>query len=89
MIYLITYNLNKPGKDYTSLYNALRKYNYIRDTALESIWFVNTSWNSAQIYEHLRLHFDINDRLFITQITKGTNYGYMNKEVWDWINLRT
>lgn len=88
MVYLITYDLNKEGKDYTSLYTALRQYQYIRDTGLDSVWFVSTTWNSSQIYEHLRSHFDINDRIFITQITRGTNYGWLNKDVWAWINSR-
>lgn len=86
MVYLITYDLNKPGKDYTSLYLALRQYQFIRDVGLDSVWFVSTSWTAGQIYEHLRLHLDISDRLFIAQIRRGEYYGWMNKDIWVWID---
>jgi hypothetical protein len=88
MVYLIKYELNKPGKDYSSLYNALRQYQYIRDDSLHSAWFVSTTWTAAQIYEHVRLHFDVNDRIFITMLHRGENHGWLNKDVWTWINAR-
>ena len=88
MVYLITYDLNKPGKDYTSLYLALRQYQFIRDTGLDSVWFVSTQLTPGQIYEHLRHHLDISDRIFITQIQGGTHQGWMNADVWAWINAR-
>ena len=88
MVYLITYDLNKIGKDYNSLYTALRQYDYIRDKGLDSVWFVSTTWTAVQIYEHLRSHFDINDRIIITQMTLGTHQGWIHKDVWTWINTR-
>ncbi len=88
MVFLVTYDLNKPGKDYSRLYASLRQYDYIRDPVLDSAWFVSTSWSSAQIYEHLRHSMDRSDRLFITQIQAGGHSGWMHKNVWAWINAR-
>lgn len=88
MVYLVTYDLNKLGKDYTSLYRALMRYEYTRDPGLDSVWFVSTTWTASQIYEHLRHHLDLNDRLFITQINRGTHQGWLNKNIWNWINAR-
>jgi len=88
MVYLITYDLNKPGKDYTTLYGALRKYNYIRDNGLDSVWFVSTSWTASQIYEHLRHHLDASDKLFITQLNRGSYFGWLHKDIWAWIGAR-
>lgn len=88
MVYLVTYDLNKPGKVYTSLYSALGQYQSIRDPGLDSVWFVSTSWTAQQIYNHLCKHIDVNDRIFITQIRSGENSGWMHKGVWAWINAR-
>lgn len=86
MVYLITYDLNKPGKDYTSLYSALKQYVYIRDNGLDSVWFVSTTWRAVDIYNHLRIHLDDTDRIFITQIRRGENHGWMDLTIWNWIN---
>ncbi len=88
MVYLVTYDLNKPGKDYSTLYAAIRRYDFIRDNGLDSVWFVSTSWTAAQIYEHLRLYLDVGDRILITQMTSGTHQGWMHKDIWNWINAR-
>lgn len=88
MVYLITYELNKPTKNYSSLYMALGQYQSIRDPGLDSVWFVATTWTATQIYNHLCKHIDVSDRIFITQIKPGENYGWMHKGIWVWINAR-
>lgn len=88
MVYLVTYDLNKPGKDYSNLYAALRQYQYIRDNNLDSVWFVSTSWTVSEIYEHLRHHMDTSDRIVITQMRTGEHQGWMHKDIWAWINAR-
>lgn len=88
MVYLITYDLNKAGKDYESLYSALKEYQFERDADLDSVWFVSTSWTAGQIFEDLKHHIDSNDRLFITQIQKDGYFGWMRENIWPWINDR-
>ena len=88
MVYLITYDLNKPGKDYNGLYFALKQYDYIRDVGLDSVWFVSTTWTAGQIYDHLRVHLDVNDRVIITQVFVGCHQGWMHRDIWSWINAR-
>ncbi len=88
MVYFVKYELNKPGKNYASLYAALEKYDYIRDNGLHSAWFISTSWTAAQVYEHLRHHFDINDRIFVTQIRAGEHQGWLHQNIWSWVNAR-
>lgn len=88
MVYLVTYDLNKPGKDYSTLYTALRQYDYIRDNGLDSVWFVSTNWTANQIYEHLRVHLDRTDRIIITQMRGGEHQGWMHQNIWAWINAR-
>jgi hypothetical protein len=84
MILLITYDLKKPGKDYTALYNVIKTapkwWHY-----LESTWIIQTpesvdTWNSR-----LTKVLDQNDHLLIVDITKRPRQGWLPKEAWDWI----
>lgn len=87
MLYAVTYDLNKPGKDYSSLWSALRQYEHTRDVALDSVWFISTPATAAQVYEHLRHFLDQSDRIYIFQLTRN-HEGWMEQSVWDWINAR-
>lgn len=82
------YQLNRPGKDYTNLYGALRQYDYIRDNSLNSVWFISTMWTAAQVYDHLRHYLDITDRIVITQLRTGEHQGWANRDIWTWVNSR-
>ncbi|MEY4835631.1 MAG: hypothetical protein RI980_1746 [Bacteroidota bacterium] len=84
MILLITYDLKKPGKDYTALYNVIKTapkwWHY-----LESTWIIQTpesvdTWNSR-----LTKVLDQNDHILIVDITKRPRQGWLPKEAWDWI----
>ena len=88
MVYLIKYELNQPGKNYASLYATLQQYQYVRDNALHSTWFVSTSWTALQVYSHIAPHIDRNDRIFITLLRRGEYYGWMDLNIWTWINAR-
>lgn len=84
MILLVTYDLIKPGKDYLSLYDTLKTasawWHY-----LESTWLLKTELSPQDWYNKLRLHMDINDRIFIIQIT--SNYqGWLPQKAWEWIH---
>lgn len=88
MVYLVTYDLNTPGKDYERLWAALKRYDYIRDGGLDSVWFVSTSWTAEQVSNDLLAHMDSGDRLIVTQLHRGTHQGWLHKDVWAWINAR-
>lgn len=68
-IYLATYDLKTPGKDYEALWDALRQLGAKR--ALESVWLVN--WESGgSVHAALSLHLDRNDRLLVTRLDEWT-----------------
>ena len=85
MLYLVTYDLHRPGQNYSSLFDAIKSigewWHY-----LESVWLVKTSWNAAQVGEVLRKHIDENDRLLIVDITGDATNGWLEQKAWDWIN---
>lgn len=66
-IYLITYDLRTPGKDYNDLWDALKRLGAKR--ALESVWLVKREWGGSSgnpIDPLLSGHLDSNDRMIVT-----------------------
>ena len=88
MVYLVKYELNRPGQNYPGLWAALGQYDYIRDNGLHSAWFLSTSWSAQQVYNHLAPHIDRSDRIFITRIRPGEHFGWMDQAIWNWITAR-
>lgn len=85
-VYLITYDLKKPGQNYGNLYEEIKS---LGDWAhyLESVWFVDTSFTSTQIRERLLPHIDQNDNLFICRVVRDYD-GWAHKELWKWLSER-
>lgn len=81
--YFITYDLNKPDKDYDGLYTAIKTFNNVH--VMDSVWFVKTNFNASEIYNKLKPEIDDNDNLFISDITYDRT-GWLPKSVWDWLN---
>jgi hypothetical protein len=66
--YLISYDLDKPGKDYTSIINAIKNMGGVK--CLFSEWFaVTTHLNAKQIFDKLAPFIDSNDRLLIVGLS--------------------
>lgn len=82
-IYIVTYDLNKPGQDYKELYKAIESYKSIR--AMDSTWFIKSSKTAQQISDDLLKHIDENDYLFVGEITSNRQ-GWMDEKVWNWLN---
>ena len=82
-VYIVTYDLKKPGKDYDELIKAIKAYgSYCHCQG--SVWFIDFSWTAAQIRDDLKKHIDSNDELFVGRLSSqwaswGTSCG-------DWLN---
>lgn len=86
MIYLISYDLNRPGQNYKDLHDAIKElgawWHY-----LDSTWLIDTRLGASEIYRRLSPHMDKNDRVLI--ISVGSDYnGWLTQDAWDWINER-
>lgn len=66
-IFIITYDLISPDKDYQSLYEAIESYKEYTHP-LESVWFVRTSSSSKDIRDYLKSCLDSDDKLFVAPI---------------------
>lgn len=87
MIYLITYDLRVPGRDYTSLYNAIKGYNDWQHP-LESTWLISNDSQANDIYTYLSQFIDKNDRLLIIEVNPANKQGWLAKSFWDWVNSK-
>lgn len=62
--YIVCYDLRTPGRNYESLYEALKKYsNWGKLT--ESCWAITSPNNSSEICKNLLKYIDANDRIFV------------------------
>lgn len=83
MVYLVSYDLNNPGKDYQRLISAIERYNN-PCRVLRSQWLIQSDKSATQIFNELIAFVDANDELFVCEITK--NYaGRLTQEKIDWL----
>lgn len=84
MIYLITYDLKKPGRDYNTLYDTIKTapswWHY-----LESTWIIYTKESVNVWSDKIRKVIDKNDLFLIVDITKQPRQGWLKQKAWEWI----
>ncbi|SER00306.1 hypothetical protein SAMN05216232_3929 [Virgibacillus subterraneus] len=83
-VYLITYDLNKPGQDYDNLYETIKSLGAWCHY-LDSTWLVDTSYSSNQIGDKLESATDKGDSYLIIKVTNDYQ-GWLPQEAWDWIH---
>ncbi|MDI3535476.1 MAG: hypothetical protein PWQ82_1841 [Thermosediminibacterales bacterium] len=83
--YLITYDLNTPGKDYSELYEAIKKSCSYYCHYLDSVWIVKSSLSPEEIFDNIHPKMDKNDYLLIIEV-KNNKQGWLPKEAWDCLN---
>ena len=93
MIYIVTWNLNGENN-----YEAARQQvlnllqnpalDAIKDSGLDSAYFVATNWTADQLYNHLSTAFDDDDRVIVVEILSGHYSGWLHQDMVDWINAR-
>lgn len=64
----INYDLRQPGRNYESLYEAIKSYGTYWH-ALDSFWVVSTSQTAQQVRDHLSQFIDRNDRLIVVRMS--------------------
>ena len=65
--YIVTYDLRNPGKNYSSLINKIKSYQYSK--ICESVWIIRSSNNSSTIRNSLLNEIDSNDCLFVAKLS--------------------
>lgn len=84
MVYCISYDLRKSGRNYESLYEVIKSYGtWWHQTG--SVWFVVTSDTAANIRDRLNEQIDSNDKLFVIALQKRwAGVGFSQRE-YEWL----
>lgn len=69
--FLIGYDLNKAGQDYSDLIDAIKKESVYWWHHLDSTWLIvtNDSKTAVSIRDTLKTHIDGNDELLVVEVT--------------------
>jgi hypothetical protein len=65
-VYIVTYDLKKPGQDYPELLKAIRAYKHCH--ALKSAFFIDTAKDTSTVLEDLKQHIDDTDMLYVMEL---------------------
>ena len=89
MVYLISYKLNQPGKDYENLYKAIKEVSGVWFHHTTSVWIIESNLSAEQIYNLISSNIiDKNDELIIFRLT-GEWWGKLNDATnYDWLKAR-
>jgi hypothetical protein len=67
--YMIGYDLNKPGKDYDGLIEAIKAMFDTWWHHLDSTWLVRTDLSAVDIRDALKAYLDSSDELLVSRIS--------------------
>lgn len=85
MTYLISYDLNNPGKNYNDLYDTIKTASTGKwCKPLESVYIIESILSASSIYNKLSPCLDSNDRILVIEV-KRQSYWYLDKEVSDYL----
>ena len=65
--YIVTYDLNTPGKSYSSLISKIKSYQHSK--ICESVWIIRSNIDSSEIRNSLVKVIDSNDSLFVAKLS--------------------
>ena len=81
--FAIMYDLRVPGRNYTPLYEAIKKspkwWHY-----LDSTWLIYTSETPSEIWNRLGSLIDKSDSLLIIEV-RNNCFGWLPNDAWKWI----
>lgn len=80
---LITYDLNKPGKDYNDLLKTIKSYSSWARLS-ESSYAIKTDHSPQQVFDTLKSFIDQNDNIYIITLKKPYT-GFGPKDVNNWL----
>ena len=84
--YMITYDLNTPGKNYDNVIDAIKAAsNGTWCSFWRSSFLICSKLTANEIFSVLEPHIDSNDSLFIVEVTAHYQ-GWLSKDEWDFIN---
>lgn len=88
-LFLITYDLKQPGRNYSELYELIKSLAGENNWQhpLESTWMIKVSDSTTVdgITTQLRTSMDTKDSIFVVDISRMPYQGWLPKSFWDWM----
>ena len=79
--YLVSYDLNKPGKDYSGVHKAIQNASTgVWCKPLESVYIIQSNLTSEGVYDKVHPFLDANDRILVVGLT-GDYCGYLDNDI--------
>ena len=87
MVYMITYDLNKDGKDYENVIKAIKQASNGRWCSYwKSSFLIQSNFGTAnEVFNYIAPYLDKDDRILVIEV-KNNKQGWLPKEKWDYIN---
>ena len=83
--YLIGYDLNQTGQDYTDLVETIKNTFGTWWHHLDSTWIVKSDMTSEQIRDILRVRIDSNDELLVVKLVREAAWSGFNDRGSQWL----
>ena len=84
-VYLLVYDLKKPGQNYTELIQTLKTaekwWHYLKST-----WLLASDLPFETWHQNIKSKIDQNDSFMLMELQPGMRYdGWLPQEAWDWM----
>lgn len=83
-VYVVSYDLNRPGQDYQDLHEAIKACGSWWH-CLDSTWMVSSQMAAIDIANRLWPTMDQNDKLLVTPVAPGSAWAGFSDECELWI----
>lgn len=83
---MISYDLSKPGQDYSDLHDAIKGLGPPWWHHLESTWIVVTDMGTTEIANALTPYLNSNDKLLVTTLTGAWTSWGLSDDANDWLH---
>lgn len=86
MVYMITYDLNKQGKDYDNLIQAIKDASTGAWCSYwKSSYLIKSNLSSAEkVFDKISPYIDSDDRVLVIEVTKNY-WGWLESQQWEYI----
>jgi hypothetical protein len=84
MLYLVSYDLNKPIQNYTLLFEELKKTRAWWHH-LDSTWIIKTTETIENFTDRIKAKIDSNDTLLVVDISADRYKGWLVPKAWEWL----
>ncbi|WP_429173638.1 hypothetical protein [Aeromonas salmonicida] len=87
--YLISYDLRNKSKEYSFLYDEIKKSSVAWWHYLESVWIVTSHDDLYSIRVKLQSLLDKDDSIIVIEVYGGRADGWLPNDAWDWLKNNT